>query len=389
MNPKCILVHYHEIGLKGDNRSWFEKIFIANIKKQLNGLRYTKIKIIAARVLILDIDKNSYIEYHNCLKNVMGLKHAFMMSISKLDQDSINSEVQSQIKELKFSTFRVSTKRQDKNFEFTSQEINQIIGEKVAVKYSKKVNLKNPDLNIIIELVNGRAYIGHKKIKGFGGLPVGTGERALSLISSGIDSPAASFLLIKRGVDVNYIHFNSVPSTSMQSINNVKKILLQLSKYQISCNLYNVPLLNVQEKIMKSVPSKYWVIFFRKAMYSISNLLAHHLNISALITGENVGQVASQTISNIRAASEAVDLPVLRPLSGMNKEEIIDIATKIGTYDISIQPHEDCCSFFLPPHPATSAKLEEVESISNEIKLESMYSQLVSTLKEERISFYE
>ena len=204
-----------------------------------------------------------------------------------------------------------------------------------------------------------------------------------------MSAPAASFLLIKRGVDVNYIHFNSVPSTSMQSINNVKKILLQLSKYQISCNLYNVPLLNVQEKIMKSVPSKYWVIFFRKAMYSISNLLAHHLNISALITGENVGQVASQTISNIRAASEAVDLPVLRPLSGMNKEEIIDIATKIGTYDISIQPHEDCCSFFLPPHPATSAKLEEVESISNEIKLESMYSQLVSTLKEERISFYE
>ena len=253
MNRKCILIHYHEIGLKGDNRSWFEKIFINNIKKQLNNLPYTTVKIIAARVFVLGIDEKFYLEYHDSLRNVMGLKHAFIMSIVELNNDSIYDEVQAQIKRLNFDTFRISTKRQDKNFEFTSQEVNQIIGAEVVNEYSKKVSLSNPDLNIIIELVNGQAYVGYKRIDGFGGLPVGTGEKALSLISSGIDSPVASFLLIKRGVDVNYIHFNSAPSTSMQSINNVKKILTQLSKYQITCNLYNVPLLSVQEKIMENV----------------------------------------------------------------------------------------------------------------------------------------
>jgi len=389
MNSRCILIHYHEIGLKGDNRSWFEKIFINNIKKQLNNLPYTKIKMAAARVFIMGIDADSHEKYSDCLKNVMGLKHAFIMSNCELDIESINRCVQSQIQNLCFDTFRISTKRQDKNFNFTSQEVNQIIGEKVLQAYSKKVNLNNADLNIIIELVNGKAYIGYKKITGYGGLPVGTGERALSLISSGIDSPVASFLLIKRGVDVEYIHFNSVPSTSMQSINNVKKILLQLSKYQMNCNLYNIPLLSVQEKIMENVPSKYWVIFFRKAMYKISNLLADELNINALITGENVGQVASQTISNIRASSDSVNIPVLRPLAGMNKEEIIKIAETIGTYDISIQPYEDCCTFFVPKHPSTSANLGEVQNISDSLNLEKFYKEIVLEAKQEKVSIYE
>ena len=388
MNDQCILIHYHEIGLKGDNRSWFEKIFIKNIKKQLQDLPYNSIQIIAARVFIFGVNSSLYNEYNNCLKNVMGLKHAFMMSITNLNEEAINDTVQSQLESIDFNTFRISTKRQDKNFKFTSQDINMMIGAKVVERYSKKVNLNHPELNMIIELVNGKAYIGYKQIKGYGGLPVGTGERALSLISSGIDSPVSSFLLVKRGVDVHYIHFNSIPSTSMQSIYNVKKILLELSKYQITCNVYNVPLLKIQEVIMDKVPSKYWVIFFRRAMYSIANLLAKQLDIYALITGENVGQVASQTISNIRAASEVVDIPVLRPLAGMNKEEIIDIASQIGTYEISIQPYEDCCSFFVPPHPATSANFEQVQHISKDINLESLYHEAVESLEKETISFY-
>ena len=388
MNSECILVHYHEIGLKGANRSWFEKIFIHNIKKQLRSLPYIKIKLVAARVLIIGIDSTLNKEYQSSLINVMGLKHAFMVSSTELNKDAINNEVQRQIKELDFNTFRISSKRQDKNFKLTSQDINRIIGEQVVQTYSKKVSLNNPDLNITIELVNGKAYIGYEKIMGYGGLPVGTGEKALSLISSGIDSPVASFLLSKRGVDVHYIHFNSIPSTSIQSVKNVKEILFQLSKYQLNCSLYNVPLLSIQEKIMENVPSKYWVIFFRKAMYSISYLLAEKLNIHALITGENVGQVASQTISNIRATSDSISMPILRPLAGINKEEIIDIATKIGTYPISIKPYEDCCSFFVPKHPSTSANLKEVQSIANSIELEPLYHKLVSNLREEKISFY-
>ena len=389
MNHQCILIHYHEISLKGDNRSWFEKHFVENIKTQLNSLPYKKIKIVAARIFIIGIDRDCYEEYEKCLKNVMGLKNAYVMSRSDLNVDAINSEVQSQIQDLSFSTFRVSAKRQDKNFQYTSQDVNQIIGAAIVAAYSKKVSLDNPDLNIIIEIVNGKAYIGYRKIIGYGGLPIGTGEKALSLISSGIDSPVASFLLAKRGVDVHYIHFHSVPSTSIQSINNVKSILMQLSKYQIQCSLYSVPLLSIQEKIMKNISSKYWVIFFRKAMYSISELLAKQLSINALITGENVGQVASQTISNIRAASDAVNIPVLRPLAGMNKEEIVNIAEDIGTYEISIKPYEDCCSFFVPKHPATSANLAEVQNMEKAIRLEQYYEDLLQQITEERISIYE
>ena len=363
MSQKCILIHYHEIGLKGNNRSWFEKIFIKNIKTQLGNLPYKKIQLKAARVLVLDIDCNQYNDYLQQLKNVMGLKHAYSMVITNLNEDDINLEVQKQIKNLNFQTFRVSTKRQDKNFHLTSQDVNQLIGTKIVASTSKTVSLDNPDLNIIIELVNGKAYIGSRKIRGYGGLPVGTGEKALSLISSGIDSPVASFLLLKRGVNIDYIHFHSVPSTSRQSINNVRKILFQLSKYQIQCNLYNIPLLEIQQIIMENSIDKYWVILFRKAMYAVSKLLADKLNIEALITGENIGQVASQTISNIRSASDGIDIPVLRPIAGMNKEEIINIATEIGTYDISIEPYEDCCSFFVPQHPATSTNIEIISEI--------------------------
>ena len=390
MISKCILIHYHEIGLKGDNRPWFEKIFINNVKIQLNKLPYTKIQIKAARILVLDVNPSQFLEYHENLKNVMGLKNAYLMSIVKLDEESINQEVQKQITaENDFNTFRISTKRQDKNFHLTSQDINKIIGEKVVKSFSKRVDLIKPDLNMIIELVNGKAYIGYKKIEGYGGLPTGTGEKALSLISSGIDSPVASFSLLKRGVDIHYIHFNSVPATSRQSINNVRKILLQLSKYQIQANLYNISLLEIQQKIMENSPDKYWIILFRKAMYSISNLLADKLNIYALITGENIGQVASQTISNIRVTSESVKIPILRPLAGMNKEEIINIAIQIGTYDTSIEPYEDCCSFFVPLHPATSANIDKVRDIESSLKLNSLYDKLISNVIAEKISFYE
>ena len=389
MNSPCILIHYHEICLKGDNRSLFEKIFINNIKVQINNLPYKKIKLKAARVIIIGIDVKQYENYLEQLHNVMGLKHACLMSATDLNEDCINEAVQHQIKDLNFETFRISTKRQDKNFHLTSQETNQLIGAQVVERTSKKVNLNNPDLNIIIELVNGKAYIGHEKITGYGGLPVGTGEKALSLISSGIDSPVASFLLLKRGVNIDYIHFHSAPSTAKQSIENVKKILHQLSKYQIQCNLYTVPLLDIQQIIMENSIDKYWVILFRKAMYTISQMLADKLNIGALITGENIGQVASQTISNIRAASDGINIPVLRPLSGMNKEEIVNMATEIDTYDISIEPYEDCCSFFVPLHPATSADIDVVRKIYDALDLDELYHQIIENITVESISIYE
>ena len=221
--------------------------------------------------------------------------------------------------------------------------------------------------------MKGKAYIGVDKISGVGGLPVGSGEKAVSLISSGIDSPVSSFEMIKRGIDLSYVHFHSAPATSRQSIKNVERILEVMAGYQIKCNLYNIPLLAIQEKIMETANNKLWVILFRRAMMYLAEKIAEKINAPALVTGESVGQVASQTLSNIRAISDVVSRPVLRPLSGLNKEEIVNRARHIGTYEISIEPYEDCCSFFVPLHPETKANLIDVQKTEAKIGLQPLY----------------
>ena len=369
----CILIHYHEISIKGDNRNWFEKIFMRNVRTQIKSLPYTSVDINAARVFIFGVDANRWIEYAAALKKVMGLMNAHLMWRSKAEIDAIKFIAAELISGKTFETFRVSSKRQYKNFPLTSQEINQEVGAHLQPLCNKKVKLKGADLNVVIELVKGKAYVGVDKIQGFGGLPVGTGERAVSLLSSGIDSPVSSFEMIKRGVNLSYVHFHSAPATSRQSIKNVKRLLEVIASYQIKCDLYNVPLLKIQEKIMEKAPSRLWVILFRRAMMRMAEQIAEKIDAVALITGENVGQVASQTLSNIRATADVVDRPILRPLAGLNKEDIIARAQKIGTYEISIEPYEDCCSFFVPIHPETKANLNEVRKVESQLDMGGLY----------------
>jgi len=370
----CIIIHYHEIALKGNNRSWFEKQLIKNIKNQLNGLAYRKVHLTAARIFCFGINPLEWENYANRLNKVMGIKHATFVIQVLDDIEIIQKTAVTLLKEIDFSSFRVSARRQYKNFHLTSQQVNELVGKSIQSIYLKPVNLKNADINIIIELVKGMAYIGFKRVFGFGGLPIKTGEKAISLISSGIDSPVASFQMLKRGVDLTYVHFHSAPATSHQSIQNVKEILTVLSGYQISCVLYIMPLLEIQQKIMSKAPNKLWVILFRRSMMKLASILAEKINAPAIISGESVGQVASQTLSNIRATSESISLPIIRPLAGSNKEEIIHLAEKIGTYKISIEPYDDCCSFFVPIHPETKANVNFVKKIENDLELESLYN---------------
>ena len=271
-------------------------------------------------------------------------------------------------------------KRQYKNYPLTSQKINEIVGKHIQAIFLKPVKLKNPRINLMIEIVKGMAYIGYQRVQGFGGLPVGTSEHALSMISSGIDSPVASFEMLKRGVNLSYIHFHSVPATNRQSIKNVEEILQILSGYQVYCKLYMVPFLSIQQRIMEKSPNKLWVILFRRAMVRIASIIAKEINAPALISGESVGQVASQTLTNIRATSEVSDRPILRPLCGRNKEDIIKLAQKIGTYDISVEPYEDCCSFFVPTHPETKANLNFIHKIESNISYDSLLSDTLSKI---------
>ena len=382
-----ILVHYSEIGLKKNNRIYFERLFIKNISNHILGLEHKRIRLLSARVFIENINPSDWDSFKVRLKNVMGLSSAILMIESISEYSAIQDAVDQLIENKDFDSFRITTRRHAKGFNKTSIETNIELGSYIQKKTKKDVRLSGSDLNIIIEILKAKSYIGYKKIVGFSGLPSCSQEKALSLISSGIDSPVASFEMIKRGVNVSFLHFHSYPATSKQSIDNVKELVNILTNYQLESQLYCIPLLDIQEKIMNTIPDKFWVIFFRRAMLRIANLFALKNKNLAIITGDSVGQVASQTISNIRAISAVSELPILRPLSGMNKNDIINRAKKIGTYDTSIKPYQDCCSYFVPIHPETKAKIGEVLDLDSKLDLDQEYKEALDKIDKFVIKF--
>ncbi len=377
MGQYCILIHYHELGLKKNNKIWFEKIFQKNIQTHLKPLPFKNINTYASRVFVFGIDKERWNEYEEILKNIMGLKNAILMYKIDADLAQIEDVAKMMIQDKEFDSFRISARRQDKGFKYTSKEIDRLIGAKIQEVCQKTVSLNQYDLNIIIEIVRGQAFIGTDKITGYGGLPNNTGETAISLLSSGIDSPVASFQVLKRGVNLIYIHFHSVPATNKQSINNCKNIINTLSQFQPNTILYIYPLLEIQKLIMDKVPDKLWVIMFRRVMIKLSCMLAKELNAKALITGENIGQVSSQTLSNIHAISAISDFPIIRPLAGHNKEEIINLAKMINTYEDSIAPHQDCCAFFTPVHPELKGHIKKIEQIESTLDTDILYKDAI------------
>ena len=385
MSQYCILIHYHELGLKKDNKSWFEKVFQKNIRTHIQTMQFKNINTYASRVFIYGIDETKWNIYKQKLKNVMGLKNATLMQKIDADVEQIQNIAKQISGTVKHNSFRITTKRQDKGFQLTSHQINELVGAEVQKMTRKPVSLNKSDLNIIIEIVRGQAFIGHDKIEGYGGLPNGTCESAISLLSSGIDSPVASFQILKRGVKIIYAHFHSAPATNKQSIDNCKEILKSLSKFQPNSTLYIYPILELQKKIMEKIDDKFWVIMFRRVMVKLSCMLADELNAKALITGENIGQVSSQTLSNINAISSVSNLPILRPLAGHNKEEIIKIANEIETYEHSIAPHQDCCSFFLPLHPELKGNVRAIERMEIKLNLEKIYQNVIDSREEYKI----
>jgi len=390
MMQHVIIVHFHELSLKGKNRSWFEKILLKNIKRHLSSLPHKNISRLFGRIVIQSIDIALWDKYCRVLSDLIGIRNFILASETRLNIEDIKiASLDACSAENQSNSFRISARRQNKLFKYNSQDINQIVGEYVKDNTGLEVNLNNPDIDILIEIVNETAFIGTKKIEAYGGLPVGTGESALSLISSGIDSPVASFNIIKRGVVLDYIHFHSTPATSKQSIYNVVNILKELCRYQMDCRLYLFPLLEIQNLIMDKIDSKYWVILFRRAMIKISNHLALENGHKVLVSGENIGQVASQTLSNIVAVEDASSIPIIRPLAGYNKEEIIAQAEQIGTYTISIEPYQDCCSYFVPPNPETKAKLERIQRLEDSLNLDEMINNYSDNLEMKEISIYE
>lgn len=371
---KSILIHYSEIALKGKNRVFFEQKLANNIKFALPSS--AKVSRLQGRILAEVTDAAGA----ENLKNIFGIS-SYSPAISvKTALPEIKKAAAEIIQNSREKTFKVETRRAWKQFAHDSMAISREVGAHILQNSRLKVDVKNPDITIQIEVLKEKSFIYCEKIKGPGGLPVGASGRVLVLISGGIDSPAAAYYAMKRGCKADFIHFHSYPYTDKASIEKVRELIKILSKFQPELRLYLAPIIEFQKEAVKKIQSRYRIILYRRLMYQVAEEVAKKNNLKAIVSGDNLGQVASQTLENMGVIGHGIELPILRPLVGFDKEEIIDAAKKIGTFDISIEPHGDCCSVFLPQNPATKSKIEDILKEEKKLGMKKWVSKILKLL---------
>jgi len=378
---EVILVKYGEIILKGLNRPIFEQQLIHNIKKALQGLGEISITCVQATIYIEPMNLQVNIdEVVQRLRKVFGI-----VSISRVAKVEKNMKF---IKEKAVEyllpmleqarTFKVETKRADKKFPLKSPEISREVGGYILSKVSHlKVDVNHPDVIVNVEVRDTSAYVYSEKVPGVGGMPTGTNGKATLLLSGGIDSPVAGWMIAKRGVELDAVHFFSYPYTSERAKDKVIELAKILASYTGAFHLHVVPFTDIQLAIHEKCPDEHLTLIMRRFMMKISEKIALKNKSNALVTGESLGQVASQTIQSLGVTNAAVDLPVFRPLIGMDKDEIVSIARKIETFEISILPYEDCCTIFVPKHPTTKPQLEKIMASESRLDLERLIDEAV------------
>ncbi len=357
---KKIVVRYSEIATKGKNRNLFENCLVKNIKTAL-GKNINKIYKRYGKIICKINNKSKNIE--ELLKNIPGIANFSFAVESKLNINEIKNKSLEVAKNKDFKTFKIIASRSYKKFELNSIRVNNMVGEFIIEKLKKKVDMKNPDINIFIEIGEKEAFVYTEKIKGIGGLPVGVSGKIMCSLSGGIDSPVASFLMMKRGCEVVFVHIFNDTQTDILAQEKIKEIVKELTKFQLKSKLYVVPFGKIQKQIIINVPSKFRMIVYRRFMMKIINEIAKKEKAKAIVTGDSVGQVASQTLENLNSIYDAAKFPIFAPLAGMNKEEIINLAKRIKTFDISIKPYPDCCSFMIAQHPETKSNLKTIKEI--------------------------
>ena len=354
-----IIVHYSEIALKGKNKKFFQGVLKNNILSAVKGIEIDAFKIIEGRFLIYCRMENKDLLCEKISK-VFGIySFCFAKEISN-DLEEIKYFCLQEFKKKEFSSFKILTKRAYKKYPYNSMQTSELVGGHIFDNIKTKVDLKNPDVICTLEIVKEHAYVYFEKTKGLGGLPVGSAGKVISLLSSGIDSPVASYKMLKRGCHVVFVHFHNYPYSKKESINNVKKLVKVLEQYQFFSRLYLVSLTDIQKQIVALCSPKLRIVLYRRMMLRIAEKIAKKEGALGLVTGDSLGQVASQTLENIFSISQAVSYPIYRPLISDDKQEIMDLAKKINTYEISIQPYEDCCQLFAPKNPETRSKLKDV-----------------------------
>ncbi len=379
---EIVLIKLGEMVLKGLNRRTFEDVLLKNIKYRLRGLGKFEIKIAQSTIYINPLTEDTDLDdVCERIGEVFGIVTYSRACVCEKDFDDILSKAPIYAADAlsDAKTFKVESKRSDKRFPYKSPEISAQVGGKILERFPYlKVDVKNPDVTVTVEVRDFGAYIRCGTLRGQGGMPVGTSGLATVLISGGIDSPVAAYMMAKRGLKLNAVHFESPPYTSERARLKVEKLLKLVSRYAGSIEMHTVPLTKIQETIRDDCPEELFTILLRRVMMKISSRIAESTGSGALITGESLGQVASQTMYALGCTDAAASKIVLRPLIGMDKQEIINISRRIDTFETSIEPYEDCCTVFTPKHPRTKPVLKFVEIAEREANLDEMIEEAIA-----------
>lgn len=384
---KSVVVHYQEIALKGNNRPWFVARLARNLRTATQGVGVREVRVLMGRIeLVLD-EAASWEAVRDRLSRVFGVANFARAGSAPLDVDAIAAEILKDLGDPQVSTFRVSARRADKRFPLTSPQIEREVGGRIKEARGWRVDLASPELTIHVEALTEEAFYYFGKEPGAGGLPAGTSGRVACLLSGGIDSPVAAWRLMRRGCRVLFVHFHSYPILSRASQEKARELVTLLTRYQYDSRLFLVPFGEIQQQVVLSVAPPLRVVVYRRLMMRIAEAIARRNRAQTLVTGEVVGQVASQTLENLSSINSVVRMPVLRPLIGTDKDEITAEAERLGTYPISIIPDQDCCTLFTPRHPATKARAQDVERAEAGLPLEEIVNRAVDAAASEEFHY--
>lgn len=382
-----VVVHYHEIALKRGNRPMFVHQLVDNVGHALRGTGVRRVRAVPGRVVINLTPRADWPEISRRLQWVFGIANYSLSWRAERNLDDITAKALAAIDSQHFASFAVRTKRGDKGFPMPSPEVNRIVGSAVQAQSGAAVDLETPELTIRIEIVRDEAFVAVERLRGPGGLPVGSSGRVLVLLSGGIDSPVAAYRMMRRGCAVEFVHFHGAPYQDRTSREKVAELVRLLTRSQCHSRLHLVTFGDIQRQIVTQVQRPYRVVLYRRMMLRIAEALARSLDIPALATGESLGQVASQTLANLTTVEDATALPLLRPLIGMDKAEITEQAQQIGTFEISIQPDQDCCQLFVPKHPSTRMSVVEASEAERSLDIPALLEYALANTAVEEFTF--
>ena len=384
---KSVIVHYQEIALKGKNRPWFVARLVQNLREALSDLDIARVRVLMGRIEVVLGPGADWPTVRGRLARVFGIGNFARAGRAALDVDAIAREILADLDATDPRSFRVSARRADKRFPLTSPQIEREVGGRIKEARGWHVDLSDPEMTIHVEALTDEAFYSFGKERGPGGLPVGASGKVVCLLSGGIDSPVAAWRMMRRGCRVLFVHFHSYPILSRASQEKARELAQLLTRFQYHSRLFLVPFGEIQQRVVLSVPPPLRVVIYRRLMMQIAQGIARQNRAQALVTGEVVGQVASQTLENLTVINDVVRLPVLRPLIGMDKEEITAEAQRLGTYQISIIPDQDCCTLFTPRHPATKARKRDVENAESSLPVPEVVDQAIGAALVEEFDF--